>query len=452
MRQFAVALLLICVVHSPPARGQDSQENATAAKVAELIKLLDADDFQAREDAEKALIALGESALAAAKAATNSDSAEVKERAQKIVTEIRRTRTGLVYVGNIKTPELLGIVTAEASDDGKFLYAAAWKANAVSVFRRDEASGALSHVQSVVDAEDLGGGVGLRLSPDGALAAAVSFRSKTVALFARDAKEGTLRQLEVVRDDADAGLAMKWPIDAAFSPDSKFVYVLDDQAATVVVFQVIEGKSLKFVAAFAGQEQCFNGARGIAISKDGKSVYVAAHRSGMLSVLDRDAATGRLSVRQLLKDGQDGIKALAGVQTVCASPDGQFVYTCSGRFTGAQAVSAYRVGSDGKLTVLQEFIADAGDLKNFSGGNDVIVSPDGLNLYACGTVSKSVACFDRDPKTGKLDYITTLASAATGGDAELGACALAWSPDARFLYLTVEDEGAISIFQRPGRK
>ncbi len=154
-------------------------------------------------------------------------------------------------------------------------------------------------------------------------------------------------------------------------------------------------------------------------------------------------------MRQLIKDGQDGVKALAGVQTVCVSPDNEFVYTCSGRFVGTQAVSAFRVGEDGKLTVLQEFISEMSDLKNFSGGNDVIVSPDGLNVYACGTTSKSVACFDRDPKTGNLEYLTTLASDATGGEAELGACAMAWSPDSNFLYVTVEDDGAISIFQRP---
>jgi len=449
----AAALLTLCLLVVARARGQESKEETeTAAKVAELIQQLDADDFQAREDAEKALIALGEPALAAAREATKSDSAEVKQRALKIVAEIRRTRMGLVYVGNIKQPELAGAVTAETSADGKFVYAAAWKANAITVFRRNEATGALSSVQSLVDAENLGGGICLRQSPDGSLGVAAAFRSRTVVLYERNKSEGTLELRHVVRDDPDAGLALKWPIDAAFSPDSKFVYVLDDQAATVVVFAVTDRKRLKFVEAFTGQEECFSGARGILISKDGKTLYVSAHRSATLSVLDREEATGRLSVRQLLKDGQDGIKGLAGVQTVCTSPDGKFVYTCSGRFLGTQAVSAFRVGEDGKLTVLEEFISDVSELKNFSGGNDVLVSPDGLNLYACGTVSKSVACFDRDPQTGKLQYITTLASDATGGMSELGACAMAWSPDSKFLYVTVEDDGAISIFQRPGRK
>ncbi len=284
----AVAALCLAII-PPPGRSQDK---ATQSKVAELIKQLDADDFQAREDAERALIALGEQALAAVSEAAKSDSIEVKQRAMKILAEIRHTRTGLVYVGNIKQADLQGVVTAEVSADGKFVYAAAWKVNAVTVFRRNESTGALSHVQTVAGPENLGGGICLRQSPDGSLGVAVAFQSKTVVLYERDAKEGTLRELEVVRSDPGAGLILKWPIDAAFSPDSKFVYVLDDQSATVVVFQVLEGKRLKFVESFAGQDECFAGARGISISQDGKTMYVASHRSATLSVLDREVATG----------------------------------------------------------------------------------------------------------------------------------------------------------------
>jgi 6-phosphogluconolactonase (cycloisomerase 2 family) len=380
----------------------------------------------------------------------------VKQRALKIVAEIRRTRTGLAYLGNIQRPEMLGIVTAESSADGKFLYAAAWKTSAISVFQRDQATGALTHAQSLSEGENLQGAIGVRLSPDDRLAVAVAFRAKCATLLVRDPKEGTLQTLDVAYGDPAGSVTLAWPTDAVFSADSKFVYVLDDRLATIVVFRVADNK-LKFVESFPGEEQCFAGARGIALSPDGKSLYVTSFQAGTLVVLSRDQASGRLSLKQVLKDGGK-IKGLGGVECVCASPDGKFVYTCSGRFLGtkivggANGVSAFRVEDDGNLTLVQEFISETSDLKNFAGGNDVIVSPDGLNVYACGTLSKSVACFDRDPKTGKLEYITTLQSDATGGPSELGANALAWSPDAKFLYLTVEDEGVISIFQRPARK
>ncbi len=452
----AAAALWLLLLPTASSGQEPKPDAATAEQIAELIRQLDADDFQVREDAEQALIALGEPALAAASEAAKSDSAEVKQRALKIVAEIRRTRIGLLYVGNIKQPELSGIVTAESSADGKFVYAAAWKANAVSVFERNAASGALTHVQSLAEGENFQGAIGLRLSPDDSLAVAVAFRAKCVTLLARDPKAGTLEQLDIAHGDPAGSLTLAWPTDAVFSEDSKFIYVLDDRLATVIVFRVADNK-LVFVESFPGEEQCFAGARGIALTPDGKSLLVTSFQAGTLVVLNRDQASGRLSLKQALKGGGE-IKGLGGVECVCTSADGKFVYTCSGRFLGTKiaggtnAVSAFRVQDDGKLTLLQEFLSDHSELKNFVGGNDVIVSPDGRNVYACGTLSKSVACFGRDLKTGKLEYITTLSSDATGGPSELGANALAWSPDAKFLYLTVEDEGMISIFQRPGRK
>jgi 6-phosphogluconolactonase (cycloisomerase 2 family) len=130
------------------------------------------------------------------------------------------------------------------------------------------------------------------------------------------------------------------------------------------------------------------------------------------------------------------------------SHDGKFVYTVSGRFGGDDAVSVFRVGADGKLKVIQEFFNDQGDLTDFTGGNQLALSHDETMLYAAGTTSAGLACFRRDPKTGKLEVITTIRNEATGMGDNLGANGIAVSPDGRHLYLALEDAGAISVFER----
>jgi 6-phosphogluconolactonase (cycloisomerase 2 family) len=244
---------------------------------------------------------------------------------------------------------------------------------------------------------------------------------------------------------------MEMPSGAIFSLDDKFVYAIDDRKATVVVFQVEAGKSLKYVQTFEGKDRCFDGTRGIVAHPDGKTLYVVGSRSGMLTVLDRDPTTGKVALRQIVRDEQEDVHGLAGVIDVCVSRDGKFVYTVSGRWDGDNAVSAFLVGMDGKLQVLQEFINNESELKDFvGGGKGITISPDGTRLYASATRSGSLACFGRDPSSGKLTYLDTLQTEATGHGLGLGAVGVEVSPDGKFLYLAVEYGPAVSVFARTG--
>jgi 6-phosphogluconolactonase (cycloisomerase 2 family) len=327
------------------------------------------------------------------------------------------------------------------------VYCPGFAARSLNVFARDPATGALTHVETLVDAAQFNGAVALVLSPDGKQAAAASFGSKTVALFSRDAETGKLTPKAVLSHDPAAGVAMPFPIDAVFSPDSKFLYVIDDQGASVQVFDVSGGK-LTHLETQAGENNSLAGARGIAVFPDGKTVVVAASRAGALTVFSRDPATGRLMLKQVLADERDGIHALGGAFGVQPSDDGKFLYVASGRFLGDQAVSVYRLGEDGKLQLVQEIVNDKGELVDFRGGNRPVLSPDGKRLYVTGTVSCSLACFSRDSSSGKLTFLATIRDESTGAGAKLGANGAAFSPDGKHLYVSLEDGKAISVFER----
>lgn len=350
--------------------------------------------------------------------------------------------------------DLDGTVSVALSADGKFLYAASWKAATVGVFTRDVKSGKLDHKQTVADPENLGGTTTVVLSPDGKVAVATAFMSKTAVLFLRDPQSGELTRLNVARDgENEVSLGMS--IDAAFSPDGKFLYVLDDshpdkndanaRLGAVIAFRMKDGK-LELVGEDTGKDGCYAGARGIAFHPDGKTLVVACTRAGTLVVADRDGTTGKTNVRQVIKDEEGDVHGLAGVMGVAFSPDGRYVYTSAGRFHGDNAVSAFRREKDGNLAFVQEFLNGQGDLVNFEGGNHLTLSPDGRNVYACATRSGTVANFRRDRETGKLTFLETLPDGGEAGAAR--AAGVGVSPDGRFVYVATEDGKSVSVFVR----
>jgi DNA-binding beta-propeller fold protein YncE len=354
----------------------------------------------------------------------------------------------LKLVEAVPRDDLAATVGVAISPDGKFVYSASWQAATATVFARDRATGKLEHKQTVAD-ELLEGVTTLAIGADGRLAVASAFGAKTAVLFGRDPGTGALKRLHVARD-GEAGVRLAWPIDVALSADSKFAYVLDDRGGeagrgAVAVFRINDGK-LELAGTDEGTDGCYAGGRGIVLHPDGKTVYVASSEAGTLVVADRDPATGLTKVRQVIKDGQNNVHALAGAMGVAVSPDGKSVYVSAGRFHGDDAVSAFRVEPDGKLTLLQEFVDGAGELQGFKGGNHLAVSPDGRNVYATATGSGAVASFARDPATGKLTYLDTLPDGGEGG--ANGAAGAAISPDGRYVYVATEDHKTISVFER----
>jgi 6-phosphogluconolactonase (cycloisomerase 2 family) len=418
---------------------------ALAERIERLIKQLDDEKFEVREKAEKDLAAIGEPAREKLTAATKDASFERSQRAAKLLKELRRNSAGLSHVQTVTDDGLKGMVTVAISPDGKFVYVPGFQAGAVGTFRRDDATGMLEFVTALHSPNLLGGAVSFRLSPDGKRGVSACFSAQTITLLARDEKSGGL---EIEASAGKGEPALEFPIDATFSADGKFVYAVDDSAGAVIVFDVSRPKQMKHVQTLVAPDGCFQGARGVTAHPDGKTLYISAARAGTLSVLDRDPASGKVAVRQVLYDGQDGVRGLAGTMGTVVSQDGKFVYAASGRFDGDNAVGVFQVGSDGKLSVVQEIVNDEGELENFTGGNELTLSPDGKWFYASGTTSCGLACFRRDAVTGKLEFVTTIRNETTGVGADLGANGIAVSPDGRFLYLALEDSAAIAVFER----
>ena len=356
-----------------------------------------------------------------------------------------RSAGRLKFETAVTRDDLKTVNSVEISADGRFLYATPWQLGAVVVFRREPADGRLKHVQTLGDAR-LAGDTGITFSPSGKYAVAACFNAKTAVLMNSDTNTGQLKILHSVRQGDDEVTGLDWPIDAIFSPDGRFVYVLDGSTGGIAIFKMGQDK-LEWQKYYTGKDGCLAGARGATLSPDGKLMYVAGSRANALTVIERDVEKGGLRVKQVLRDGEENVEGLAGVFGVTCSGDGKFVYTTSGRFEGDSAVSVFRRENDGNLKLVHELIAERDELPNFLGGNRLLLSPDAQQLFAVASRSGAVACFERDNKTGRIKVQEIFTDADEKG-ITAGAAGVAISPDGKYVYIAAEGEATISIYRR----
>ena len=342
----------------------------------------------------------------------------------------------------------LGSVTSVAiSPDGNHVYTSAFRSNAVGAFRVEGQAGRLVHLQSHASVFPLGWPFGVQVDPSGKLFAAACNVSKTVVLFRRDAETGLLEVADVFQTLPQDEHRLRRPMEVAFSTDSRFLYVTDTgnpwdarRHSSVITLRVENDNTLRWVATDYGKSACFANARGIAVHPNGRWLYVVSSDANTLVMCKLDEQTGASVTEQVLRDETDGIHGLAGAMGVACSPDGRFVYTSSGRFRGDNAVGVFRVGDDGRLTVVQEFHAGDEGIGDFAGGNEIAVSPDGHFIVACGTTSSTLACFSRDTETGELANVQTI---VIGGN-PAGLC---FSPDSKRIYVALEDESCVAVLE-----
>ena len=226
------------------------------------------------------------------------------------------------------------------SPDGRFAYVTAFSGNGVTVFARDAGSGRLTPAACVRQgpptkaskecpgvARNLDGATDVDVSSDGRFVYVTSFRGDAITAFARDAASGALTEIGCLAKGGKSGCApargMDGAYDLALSRDGRHVYVAARFSRAVAVFARRPDGSLVQAAgqlgclSEGGKEACrastrasLHGVRGVAVSPDGRNVYAGAFSSSALSIFKRDPASGALRQQGCIADREPHKKLL----------------------------------------------------------------------------------------------------------------------------------------------
>jgi DNA-binding beta-propeller fold protein YncE len=211
----------------------------------------------------------------------------------------------------------------------------------------------------------------------------------------------------------------------------------------------------------------------MAVSPDGKNVYVAAALSSALDMFARDPSSGALTqapdgagciVQVPLAGCTTGLQ-LDGADAVAVGPNGADVYVTS--VLSNSVTSFKRTPSTGQL--LQQAGASACVIyvlavgcslgQALSAPEGLAVSPDGANLYTAAFASDALDVLDRDAQSGALVQKPRRPGCLTRGVPQtclpgrglLGASSIAVSPDGRYVYSAAFASNAADVFKRIGK-
>ena len=346
------------------------------------------------------------------------------------------------------------------SPDGRNVYVASSKSNAIAIFTRDRSTGALTQPKGKAGCAAAKGAEGCALaigligpnsvavSPDGRNVYATSRGGSSLVTFHRNRVTGALRELPPSASGCISGIAfplctpgrgLKDPDVVVISPDGKNVYIGAFAGSGVASFSRAAGSGAltqlpgtEGCIAEGAPEGCATGTQlgaieGLAISQNGSAVYTAAAASSAVTTLTRNASTGALTqsacITNVLTSGCALGYEFGGVNALAVAPKGGDVYATS---LTSNSLTTFRPTSGVGLTqppgpereVEGEMVPAAEGTPSPNGctvflrspgcafgvamqaPEGLALSPDGSNVYVTALQTGAIDVFDRNLETG----------------------------------------------------
>jgi DNA-binding beta-propeller fold protein YncE len=367
----------------------------------------------------------------------------------------------------------------------------AWAERLLGLAQLAEGSGCIAQPEDA-DAEAIGGcgrGKGLidanhaAVAADGAGVYVAAAGSNAVASFAREPATGKLRQVNCVSANATSGVdgtkgacadgnALAGAAAVAVSPDGKNVYAAAYASGGIAIFaRNAETAGLRQIGCVRAVRTCTSaralaGAASVAVSPDGRNVYLASAEADAVVSFSRDAATGLLAPLGCISDdGTDRLcltgNALKGAYSIVVAPDGKNVYVAA--FNSNAVLTFDRDAANGRLTQRGCILSGAPARGSCVAGHalespvDVAVTQDGSTVFAAALDSNAVVVFARNRTTGALAEIGCVSEVDDGEDDVArdgcahvrplyGANSVAVSPNGTALYVT--HNAGLTVFGR----
>lgn len=249
-----------------------------------------------------------------------------------------------------------------------------------------------------------GGGAHLAVHPSGKFLLTAQYGGGSVALFPLDA-DGRLGAAQLTKHQGGSGVVKPqqekphahW---VGFSPDAKYALVPDLGLDRIMIYKIDLDRPALVPHGHA-ESIPGGGPRHMRFSPDGKFIYLLNELSLSVSSFAWDASTGtakRLGNVPALTVEQKAKEAFNSAAEILVHPSGRFVYSSN---RGHDTVTVYRADpATAALQVIQVQPVRGAFPRN------IALSPDAGWLLAAGADSNTVSVHKLNPSTGELTYQT----------------------------------------------
>jgi 6-phosphogluconolactonase (cycloisomerase 2 family) len=182
------------------------------------------------------------------------------------------------------------------------------------------------------------------------------------------------------------------PHAVVFDPRGRFLATADLGNDEVQTFRLVDGvlKHVSTASVASG-----SGARHVAFSRDGETLYVVGELSGIITAFDYDPVTGALGrAIQTISTMPSSYTGVPSGAEITVHSSGDFLYASN---RGSQTVAGYRIDRwTGELSLIGFATQGVDGPTNFA------IDPNGRWLYVNSSGGNEIVQFDIDAKTGEL--------------------------------------------------
>jgi CSLREA domain-containing protein len=341
-------------------------------------------------------------------------------------------------------PGMTVVTGIRYSGDGRHVYYSSSGGDGVVAASRD-AAGLLTATQTITSGSELricgiipgpfpildfcpigtmDGARALDISPDDGNLYVTGYNDDSLTVFRRNATDGRLGYLQSITGPLDGATLLDGIFGVLASPDGKNVYVASQNSDAVVAFtRRPENGVLRYLGhVILGPTGTAGGPTELALSPDGRFLYVASTSSDSVHILARNPADGFLTPQATVPVGVDPYHILIGPE-----PDGPRLLVA---LWNGDAVKAYRRDAEtGAITPL----AGQADVAA-NGPVFLVASPDDRDVYAALFEGRGVTQLRNQRPVPAALSLSPAAVTAGAGSQTLTVRGQGFAPDSRVFW------------------
>lgn len=179
------------------------------------------------------------------------------------------------------------------------------------------------------------------------------------------------------------------------SPDNRFALSADLGIDKVLIYRLDAANSRLSVndAQPSVSVEPGSGPRHLTFHPNGKSVYLINELKNTVTFFAYEPETGKLTTQQTISTLPADFEKVTHTADVKITPNGKFLY---GTNRGHDSIACYRIGDDGKLTLIKI------EPSLGKGPQNLLITPDGQWAICANMPGNNVVVFKIDSDTGEL--------------------------------------------------